>query len=136
MDMSGDEDMFAISDEETSTVQTASSNPVEDYLLKELANVQNRIDVTTNEIAEVKTTTARILNALQWRALHGEDVNSDSDCDVSKFFIRHIFNTMLNNIREYFLFHLYSFSLNKKLVLGIVEKIFEFLKLLRDFFFP
>lgn len=84
MDMSGDEDMF--SDEETSTVQTASSNPVEDYLLKELASIQNRIDVTTNEIAEVKTTTARILNALQWRALHGEDVNSDSDCDVSKFF--------------------------------------------------
>lgn len=80
MDMSGDEDMF--SDEETSTVQTASSNPVEDYLLKELASIQNRIDVTTNEIAEVKTTTARILNALQWRALHGEDVNSDSDCDL------------------------------------------------------
>lgn len=87
MDISGDEDMFAISDEETLlTVTTALPNPVEEHLLKELANIQNKIDVTTSDIAEVETTTARILNALQQRALHGEDVNSDSDCDVSKFF--------------------------------------------------
>lgn len=87
MDMSDDEDMFAISDEETSLpTQTAPSNPVEEHLLKQLADVQNRIDVTTNEIAEVKTATARILNALQWRALYGEDISSDSDCDVSRFF--------------------------------------------------
>lgn len=87
MDMSGDEDMFAISDEETSlSAQTASSNPVEEHLLKQLADVQNRIDATSNEIEEVKTATARILNALQWRALHGEDINSDCDGDVSRFF--------------------------------------------------
>ncbi|XP_070155717.1 uncharacterized protein [Polyergus mexicanus] len=83
MDMSGDEDMFAISDEETSlSAQIAPSNPVEEHLLKQLADVQNRIDATTNEIEEVKTATSRILNALQWRALHGEDTNSDCDCDL------------------------------------------------------
>ncbi|XP_050449142.1 uncharacterized protein LOC126850316 isoform X2 [Cataglyphis hispanica] len=83
MDMSGDEDMFAISDEETSlSTQTASSNPVEEHLLKQLADVQNRIDATSNEIEEVKTATAQILNALQWRALHGEDINSDCDGDL------------------------------------------------------
>ncbi|KAL6446393.1 hypothetical protein ACFW04_001165 [Cataglyphis niger] len=83
MDMSGDEDMFAISDEETSlSTQTASSNPIEEHLLKQLADVQNRIDATSNEIEEVKTATARILNSLQWRALHGEDINSDCDGDL------------------------------------------------------
>lgn len=83
MDMSDDEDMFAISDEEISLpTRTASSNLVEEHLLKQLAVVQNNIDVTTNEIAEMKTATERILRAQQWRALYGEDISSDSDCDL------------------------------------------------------
>lgn len=106
MDISGDEDMFANSDEETLlTATTALSNPVEEYLLKELANIQDKIDATTNEIAEVETTTARILNALQRRAFHGEDANSeDSDCDVSKFFfLRHLLQclTLVTRVRTH-----------------------------------
>lgn len=83
---SGDEDIFAISDEETSALaapaQAASTNPVEEHLLQQLTDVQSRIDVTTSEIAETKATTARVLNALEWRALHGEDAGSDSDSEV------------------------------------------------------
>lgn len=86
MDMSG-EDIFAISDSNDSLPEqlTEPSNPVEEHLLKQLADIQNKIDVTTNECSEVKTATARILKGLQWRALHGEDINSDCDSDVSRF---------------------------------------------------
>lgn len=80
---SGDEDIFAISDEETpSPARAAPANPVEEHLLQQLADVQNRIDVTASEIAETRATTARVLNALEWRALHGEDASSDSDGEV------------------------------------------------------
>ncbi|XP_011699523.1 PREDICTED: uncharacterized protein LOC105456872 isoform X2 [Wasmannia auropunctata] len=79
---SGDEDMFAISDEDTpSPARIAPVNPVEEHLLKLLANVEGRIDVATNEIAETKATNARILNALERHALHGKDANSDSDSE-------------------------------------------------------
>lgn len=81
---SGDEDMFAISDEEMSLspAPAALVNPVEEHLLKELANVENRIDLATSEITETKATTACVLNALEWRALYGEDASSDSDSEV------------------------------------------------------
>ncbi|XP_072760056.1 uncharacterized protein [Anoplolepis gracilipes] len=82
MDISGDEDMFVNDSDESLPAQTVSSNPVEEHLLKQLADIQNKIDVTTNEYMEVKTATARILKVLQWRALHGEDTNSDGDCDL------------------------------------------------------
>lgn len=87
---SGDDDMFAISDEETSLLTETGtvngngmSNPVEEHLLKQLTDVQNSIDTRLDEISEVKVTTAHILNALQQRALYGENVSSDFDCDVS-----------------------------------------------------
>jgi len=83
--MDSSDDMFAISDEEMlMPLQTAQSNPVEEYLLKQLTDVQSRIDNATSEIANMKETTARILNALQWRALYGENPSSDSDTDVSR----------------------------------------------------
>lgn len=78
---SDDEDIFAISDEEMS-VQSPPTNPVEEHLLKELANVKSRIDLTTSEIAETRATTERVLGALEWRALYGEDASSNSDSDV------------------------------------------------------
>lgn len=81
-----DEDLFAISDEEAVVLSSQfvqSSNPVEKYLMKQLVSVQNRIERTTNDIEEVKATTGHILNALQQRLLQGEDVNSDTDSDVS-----------------------------------------------------
>lgn len=88
---SGDDDMFAVSDEEMSlsTEITANgngmSNPVEEHLLKQLTDIQNRIDITSDEISELKVTTAHILNALQKRALYGENISSDSDSDVSGY---------------------------------------------------
>ncbi|TGZ37812.1 Uncharacterized protein DBV15_04789 [Temnothorax longispinosus] len=77
---SGDEDMFAISDEEASS--PAPVNPVEEHLLKQLADVQHRIDVAASEIAETKAITAHVLNVLEWRALYGEDASSDSDSEL------------------------------------------------------
>lgn len=81
-----DEDLFAISDEEVSGSPSEfvqSSNPVEKYLMKQLVNAQNRIEIITNDIEEVKATTGHILNVLQCRVLYGEDVNLDIDSDVS-----------------------------------------------------
>lgn len=78
---SGDEDIFAISDEDFPSMQVVQSNPVEDHLLKQLADVQSRIDFVKNEIAEVEVTATRVLKSLQWRELYGEDVISDSDSD-------------------------------------------------------
>ncbi|KMQ94810.1 hypothetical protein RF55_5022 [Lasius niger] len=77
MDMSDDEDMFAISDEETSLpTQTAPSNPVEEHLLKQLADVQNRIDVTTNEIAELYTVEGQpILKKKGQRRTNNAEIN-------------------------------------------------------------
>lgn len=90
---SWDEDLFAISDDETLLPpmrSVRSANPVEEYLSKHFANVQNRIDTTTNEIKEVKATTGHILNALEWRALYGENIaSSDSDSDVNRHFTIH-----------------------------------------------
>lgn len=88
------DDLFAISDEETLLpVENVQSNPVEEHLLKQLTDVENRIDNVTNEIADMKATTAHILNALQWRALYGQDLDSDSDTDVSlRRSIRSAFN--------------------------------------------
>ncbi|XP_032685813.1 uncharacterized protein LOC116850987 isoform X2 [Odontomachus brunneus] len=80
-----DEDLFAISDEEISGSPSAfvqSSNPIEKYLTKQLVNVQNRIETTTNNIEEVKATTGHILNVLQRRVLYGQDVNLDIDSDL------------------------------------------------------
>ncbi|XP_020300100.1 uncharacterized protein LOC109863865 [Pseudomyrmex gracilis] len=79
---SGDEDIFAISDEDFPSMQVVQSNPVEDHLLKQLADVQSRIDFVKNEIAEVEVTATRVLKSLQWRELYGEDVDSDSDGDM------------------------------------------------------
>ncbi|XP_012543711.1 uncharacterized protein LOC105841128 [Monomorium pharaonis] len=80
---SGDEDIFAISDEEMlSPARVAPVNPVEEHLQKELADVESRIDLATREIAETRETTARVLNALEWRALYGEDASSDSDSEL------------------------------------------------------
>lgn len=77
-----DEDIFAISDEEILPAQTVQVNPVQEYLLKQLNDVQNRINATTNKIEEVKESNAHILNVLQQQALHGVDTNSDSDIEV------------------------------------------------------
>lgn len=82
---SGDEDIFLISDEETSSPRRV--NPVEEHLQKQLADVQCKIDAATSEIAEMKATTARVLNALEWRALHGQDASSDSDGEVKARFL-------------------------------------------------
>jgi len=88
---SGDDDMFAISDEEmllsTETIANGNGvlNPVEEHLLKQLTDVQNRIDTTSDEISEVTATTAHILNTLQQRALYGENISLDSDNDVSGY---------------------------------------------------
>ncbi|XP_012231143.1 uncharacterized protein [Linepithema humile] len=84
---SGDDDMFANSDEEMSlSTETANgngmSNPVEEHLLKQLNDIQNRIDTTSDEISELKVTTAHVLNALQQRALYGENISSDSGSDL------------------------------------------------------
>jgi len=91
------DDIFAISDEEMPMpLQTAQSNPVEEYLLKQLTDVQSRIDNATSEIANMRENTARILNALQWRALYGENPSSDSDTDVSRSSLM-LFSIMFNS---------------------------------------
>ncbi|KAL6262678.1 hypothetical protein P5V15_005471 [Pogonomyrmex californicus] len=79
---SGDEDIFAISDEEISLLAQPALNPVEEYLLKQMSDVVCRIHITKKEIAETKATSARILNALEKRAIHGEDASSDSDSEL------------------------------------------------------
>lgn len=80
---SDDEDIFAISDEDmVLPARIEPVNPVEEHLLKQLADIEGRINVATSEISETKATIACVLNALEWRALHGEDANSGSDNEV------------------------------------------------------
>ncbi|KYM97723.1 hypothetical protein ALC62_11583 [Cyphomyrmex costatus] len=85
---SDDEDIFAVSDEEMSVqAQIEPVNPVEEHLLKQLADIEGRIDVATSEIAETKATIACVLNTLEGRALHGKDANLDSDNEVIPHFL-------------------------------------------------
>ncbi|XP_011871300.1 PREDICTED: uncharacterized protein LOC105563907 [Vollenhovia emeryi] len=80
---SDDEDMFAISDDETAMPAPAAPvNPVEEHLLQVLADVQNRIDVTASEVALRRANTACVLNALERRAVYAEDASSDSDREL------------------------------------------------------
>ncbi|XP_076294539.1 uncharacterized protein LOC143215851 [Lasioglossum baleicum] len=76
-----EDDMFALSDEEL-PIQTPKCNPVEEHLMKQLSDVQARIEKTTNDIKEVQDTTRRILKHLQDHALYGESILSDSDSDL------------------------------------------------------
>lgn len=100
---SDDDDLFAISDDDVLSALTRPPqlpNPVEEQLLKQLNDVHDRIDAATNEIQEVSTTSAHILNALKWRAIYGEDVGSDSDSDVSgTIFIHSTFS--ISRLRYY-----------------------------------
>ncbi|XP_031832002.2 uncharacterized protein LOC116426742 isoform X2 [Nomia melanderi] len=76
-----EEDMFALSDEDL-PIQTPKCNPVEEHLMKQLSDVETRIEKTTNDIKEVQVTTGKILKKLQYNAQYGENVSSDSDSDL------------------------------------------------------
>lgn len=77
-----DDDMFALSDEEL-PIPTSACNPIEEYLMKQLSNVQIRIEKTTSDIKDIQETTKHILKSLYSEAQYGENITSDSDTDVS-----------------------------------------------------
>ncbi|CAK9811757.1 hypothetical protein ANTPLA_LOCUS7151 [Anthophora plagiata] len=76
-----DGDMFALSDEEL-PISSPKCNPVEEHLMKQLSDVQTRIEKAANDIKEIRDTTKHILKSLYNQALYGEDITSDSDTDL------------------------------------------------------
>ncbi|XP_076625348.1 uncharacterized protein LOC143343886 isoform X1 [Colletes latitarsis] len=76
-----EDDMFALSDEEL-PISTAKCNPIEEQLLKQFFDVQNRIEKTTVDIKEIQNTTRHVLKSLQHQAQYAENVTSDSDSDL------------------------------------------------------
>ncbi|OAD52926.1 hypothetical protein WN48_11172 [Eufriesea mexicana] len=77
-----DEDMFALSDEEL-PISTSKCNPVEEHLMKQLSDVQTRIEKTRNDIKDIQDMTRRNLESLYNEAQYGKDITWDSDSDVS-----------------------------------------------------
>lgn len=76
-----EEDMFALSDEEL-PLPTSNNNPVEEYLMKQLSNVETRIEKANDDIKIVQDTTKHILKSLYYEAEYGESITSDSDSDL------------------------------------------------------
>ncbi|XP_003703565.2 uncharacterized protein LOC100883510 [Megachile rotundata] len=76
-----EDDMFALSDEEL-PLPTSNNNPIEEYLMKQLSNVQTRIEKANDDIKIVQDTTKHILKSLYYEAEYGESITSDSDSDL------------------------------------------------------
>lgn len=85
-----DEDMFALSDDEL-PISTSKCNPVEEHLMKQLSDVQTRIQKTKNDIKEIQDMTKHALESLYNQALYGKNITLDCDSDVSLLFIYYLF---------------------------------------------
>lgn len=85
-----DEDMFALSDDEL-PISTSKCNPVEEHLMKQLSDVQTRIQKTKNDIKEIQDMTKHALESLYNQALYGRNITLDCDSDVSLLFIYYLF---------------------------------------------
>ncbi|XP_054003794.1 uncharacterized protein LOC128889814 [Hylaeus anthracinus] len=78
-----EDDMFALSDEDLPLpILEPECNPVEEHLMKQLSDVQSRIEKTSNDIKEIQDTTRHVLKALHQQAQFGEQVSSDSDSNL------------------------------------------------------
>ena len=86
MDLTDDEDMFAISDEEV-VQPVAEVNPVEETLITELNNIQKRIDQTNTGIKEVQSFIKKVLKQFAHRAQFGEELDLDLGGEVYLFYI-------------------------------------------------
>lgn len=76
-----DEDMFALSDDEL-PISTSKCNPVEEHLMKQLSDVQTRIQKTKNDIKEIQDMTKHALESLYNQALYGKNITLDCDSDL------------------------------------------------------
>ncbi|KAK0163169.1 hypothetical protein PV327_006877 [Microctonus hyperodae] len=80
MDMFEDDDIFDISDDEMNMQISSSCNPVDDYLIKQLHDVQDRIEQVNKETLNVQSTTKKILLKLYEQCRYFDD-NDSSDSD-------------------------------------------------------
>lgn len=79
-----DDDIFDISDDEMNMEISSSCNPVDDYLIKQLHDVQDRIEQVNKETLNVQSTTNKILAKLYEQCRYFDDNDtSDSDDEVS-----------------------------------------------------
>lgn len=103
-----DEDMFALSDDEL-PISTSKCNPVEEHLMKQLSDVQTRIQKTKNDIKEIQDMTKHALESLYNQALYGRNITLDCDSDVSLLFIYYLFKKkkgFLKNSEKYLFFEI------------------------------
>lgn len=64
------------------SVSSAARNPVKEHLLKQLSEVEERVDRTKRQIEETSSLKKKILQKFSTRAFYGES-SSSSESDVS-----------------------------------------------------
>lgn len=82
MNLSDEEDMFALSEEELAQ-PVLKVNPVEENLITELNGIQKRIDRTNSDIREFQSLIKKGLKQFAHVAKYGEELDVDVGGEVS-----------------------------------------------------
>ena len=83
MDLSDEEDMFALSDEELPQPEVLEVNPVQENLITELNSIQKRINRTKSDIEEFQSLIKKGLKQFAHVAKYGEELDLEDGGEVS-----------------------------------------------------